>query len=61
MRDVKKRYLVGGEWKSAIIRCQGKHRHEATKLARVYVAVPPPEGWPGGEEVKNGYKRSGGK
>lgn len=28
--------------------------------ARMYVAVPPPEGWPGGDPVKNGY-RPGGK
>lgn len=61
MRDVKVKYLAGGEWKSKIIDRLGKHRHESTKLARTYTAFPPEGGWPGGDPLKNGYKPQGGK
>lgn len=56
MRDVKKKYLAGGQWKSKIIARQGKHRHEATRVGGTYICIPPAEGWPGGDPVKNGYK-----
>ena len=61
MRDVKKKYLSGGLWKKKIIDNVGKHRHESTKLSRSYIAIPPEEGWPGGDPLKNGYKPQGGK
>lgn len=60
MQDVKSKYLTGGQWKKAYFAKLGKHRHETTRKGRVYIAVPPPEGWPGGLEVNNGYKKRGG-
>ena len=58
-QDVKVRYFAGGEWKSSIIAKQGKNRHEATKMARTYTAIPPAEGWAGGLPEHNGYKPTG--
>ena len=29
--------------------------------ARLYIAIPPTEGWPGGDPLKNGYRPSGSK
>jgi hypothetical protein len=58
-KDVKSKYLVGGVWKRHIIEKKDKGRSERTKLGRVYIAIPPPEGWPGGLPEKNGYKAGG--
>lgn len=30
-----------------------------SKQARIYFAVPPAEGWPGGDPAKNGWKPNG--
>lgn len=58
MRDVKLRYLAGGSWKKSIIAKKGKASRTAAKRARVYCAVPPASGWPGGLPGENGYRRS---
>ncbi len=55
-RDVKRRHLSGGMWKTAQIAKAGKHRHESTKPGRRYVVVPPITGWPGGLPEHNGWK-----
>ncbi len=55
-RDVKPGLLQGGQWKARYFDRLGKHRHVPTALARSYIAVPPPEGWPGGEPARNGWK-----
>lgn len=57
--DVKRCYLVGGVWKRHIFEKQGKGRSERTKLGRMYTAIPPEAGWPGGAPEKNGWKASG--
>lgn len=59
--DVLRRYLQGGVWKRHIIEKKDKGRSERTKLGRSYVAIPPPEGWPGGHPEKNGWKPGGKK
>lgn len=28
-------------------------------IARIYIAIPPPEGWPGGAPEKNGWRPRG--
>lgn len=60
-KDVKRKYLVGGSWKSRQIDKKGKASRTTSKPARIYIAVPPAEGWPGGDPAKNGWKPGGGK
>lgn len=38
-----------------------KKKGGSTGGTRVYVAIPPREGWPGGEPIKNGWSPKGGK
>lgn len=54
------RYLTMSFWKTKKI---GKTpSRTASKKARIYVAYPPPEGWPGGADCgKNGLKARAGK
>lgn len=33
----------------------------SSSRARRYVAIPPPEGWPGGDPLKNGWRPGGRK
>lgn len=54
--DVKRKYLVGGMYKRRLIEKQGKGRSESSKMPRIYVAIPPPDGWPGGLPEKNGLR-----
>lgn len=60
-QDVQRKYLQGGVYKRNIIEKQGKGRSERTKLSSSYVAVPPPEGWPGGHPEDNGYRPGKGR
>ncbi len=53
------RYLVGGHWKTKIIKKMGKRSFTKSGVARVYIAYPPPEGWKGGDPRLNGL--GGGK
>lgn len=55
------RYQAMGSWKVRKIEKAGRGRSEKTKVGRVYLAIPPVEGWLGGDPVKNGYKPAGGK
>jgi len=59
--SVKPKYYTGGEWKAYSIARKGKRSFTASKVARIYIAVPPTEGWPGGDPLKNGYNPKGGK
>ena len=61
MKDVKSKYLTGGYWKTEYFRKKGKRSFTTSKPARFYTAIPPIEGWPGGDPIKNGYKLTGGK
>ncbi len=45
--------IVKGAFRKKI---PGSGSHTASTLARVYIAYPPPEGWPGGMPEKNGYR-----
>lgn len=58
--DILKKYLVGGVRNRHKLLKEGRGRSESTKLSRIYVAIPPPSGWPGGAPEQNGY-RPGGK
>jgi hypothetical protein len=58
-KDVLRKYLVGGYYRRHKIEKEGKGKSEKTKLGRVYIAIPPPEGWPGGLPEKNGWKPFG--
>lgn len=60
-KDIKRKYLVGGTWKSKKIAKQGKASRTTSKPARLYIAVPPVTGWPGGLPENNGWKPGGGK
>jgi len=40
---------------------QARASRTHSKRGRTYFAVPPAEGWPGGDPAKNGWKPSGGK
>jgi hypothetical protein len=55
-KDVNRRYMVGGVWHRRVIDKQGKGRSERTKLGRLYVAIPPAAGWPGGQPSDNGWR-----
>lgn len=59
MKDVKSRYKVMGTWCARKLEKGARGRTERTKLGRVYTAIPPAEGWPGGEPVRNGWKPTG--
>lgn len=50
-----------GTWKKRIFDRKGKRSATTSKPARIYIAIPPIEGWPGGDPLKNGYRPSGGK
>lgn len=50
-----------GTWKKKIFDRKGKRSYTMSKPGRIYVAIPPEEGWPGGDPLKNGYRPSGGK
>lgn len=54
MRDVKKRYLSMGSWQAQ--RFSKRPSRTGSALGRTYVAVPPPEGWPGGAPERNGLR-----
>lgn len=54
MRDVKKRYLSMATWHSQRISKRGSRT--TSKPARIYIAVPPGEGWPGGSPERNGLR-----
>ena len=60
-QDVKPKHFSGGEWKRRAFEAIGRHRHTASGLGRSYIAIPPEEGWPGGDPLRNGYKPTGGK
>lgn len=59
--SVKPKYYTGGEYRAYQIARKGKRSFTMSKVARQYIAVPPAEGWPGGDPLKNGYKPTGGK
>lgn len=45
-----------GTWKKRIILSIGRSKSEKTKKAKIYIARPPAEGWPGGDPRENGWK-----
>jgi hypothetical protein len=57
-KDVKSRYLAGGMWKTRIFAKLGKGKSEKCKRPRIYVAIPPLSGWPGGHPKDNGCKHA---
>ena len=54
--SVKVKYYSGGELRKHILDRLGKHKHESTKKARIYYAIPPITGWIGGLPEVNGWK-----
>lgn len=54
MRDVKKRYLSMGSWHTQ--RTSKRPSRTGSALGRIYIAVPPPEGWPGGQPERDGLR-----
>ncbi len=51
-----------GKWKVKKLKkaAQGGKASTASKKARIYLAFPPPTGWPGGDPIQNGYRRKAG-
>lgn len=45
-----------GDWKARIIRKKGKASRTASTPARLYIAIPPIEGWRGGHPSDNGLR-----
>lgn len=56
MRDVYTRYLAGGTWHKDIIKKKNKGSQTKAGRGSTYIAVPPVEGWPGGDPIKNGFR-----
>jgi hypothetical protein len=51
------RYLAMATWKVKQTAKKNRGSRTASKMARIYVAYPPEEGWPGGADCsKNGLK-----
>ena len=57
--DILPRYYDIGMWKSKITRKKGKASRTSSGVARMYIAVPPADGWPGGDPIRNGYRAGG--
>lgn len=55
-RDVKPGNFSGGQWKSRKIEKGQRASRTRSNVAKIYIVVPPIEGWPGGDPIKNGYK-----
>ena len=46
-----------GTWKTKQARKKNKRSFTASNRAKIYIAIPPPEGWPGGVDYyKNGMR-----
>ncbi len=60
-RSIKLKYYSGAEYKFNIFMKKGKRSFTTSKVARIYIAIPPETGWPGGDPTKNGFKVGGGK
>lgn len=56
MSEIHPRYRAMSTWKTKQIKKLNKGKSERSGLGRSYVAIPPPEGWPGGDPLKNGLK-----
>lgn len=54
MRDIKKRYLSMATWHTQ--RTSKRFSRTGSALGRTYIAVPPHEGWPGGQPERNGLR-----
>ena len=59
--DLKPQYMWMGNWRSKVHSKTNRGSRTSSKRARLYVAVPPASGWPGGMPENNGYRRSAGK
>lgn len=59
--DLKPQYMWMGNWRNRLLQKGTRASRTSSKPARLYVAVPPAEGWPGGSPEKNGYRGRGTK
>lgn len=48
-----------GDWQKHKLLKKGRASRTTSSPGKPYIAVPPAEGWPGGDPVKNGYRRKG--
>lgn len=55
-KDIKAKYMVMGNWCSAKLDKKNRGSRTGSKSGRVYVAVPPETGWPGGQPENNGLR-----
>jgi hypothetical protein len=55
-KDILRKYLQGGVWKRLQIAKKDKGKSTASKRSRIYIAIPPKTGWPGGRPEDNGWK-----
>lgn len=55
--DLKARYMHMGNWKAEVIKKKGKASRTSATRAKIYIAIPPAEGWPGGDPIRNGLKK----
>lgn len=55
-QDILRRYLVGGVWKRHLLEKLGRGNRTKSTRSRTYIAIPPPEGWSGGDPFKNGLR-----
>jgi len=54
--DLLPRYMWMGNWKSSKLQKGNRGSRTASKRARIYFAVPPATGWPGGTPEANGLR-----
>lgn len=60
-KDLLPRYMWMGNWRARLQQKGARASRTTSKPARLYVAVPPAEGWTGGLPEKNGYRGRGTK
>ena len=59
--DLLPRYMWMGNWKTKVESKRVKGKSESTKRPKIYVAIPPASGWPGGRPEDNGLRGRSGK
>lgn len=57
--DVLNRYKVGGNWRVSKLKKGLRASRTQSKKGRIYIAIPPASGWPGGDPRQNGWKARG--
>lgn len=50
-----------GNWRSHAIAKESRGNRTRSTKSKIYYAIPPATGWPGGAPEQNGYKRNGKK